>query len=278
MRSGAVDWWAVAHLARERHIVWLKVGGVSVKGYMRAGGKVGRPPRYYVMGPDGRTPVKLAGHAEPTLWRPLEHELVAWAAKLPPPAVLQGDRGALPALPPSLMRARFSASPQGAPLLPSAIPYSPPGAITMQECEARILRALKTDNALPNNEAAKLKVRANWPATGFGPGDYPPEISIRWRPFAEDLADYLTAMEWASKLQPAELRLVRRRALGASFTRIGDEEGGRGHEWARQQYIFAITAAWRHANRGQITEAAKRPEIPRGGRTPWVGGDRRARD
>lgn len=239
LRDGG-DWFPVSGLSRERTLVWLMVAGKPVQGYMKRGRKLAS---WWVPAADGRGYEKVPRHAEPTLFRPLDG--VAWEDPLPPPAVLQPEP--IPAYP--AIRQRANLAPPNAPPLPAAIPYSPRGKISLAECEARILRAIKTDRALPDTDKAKMAVRANWPATSAGPGDYPPEINLKWRPFPEDVADYLTAMGWYARLGCFEQRLIKRRALGASFLRMAEEEGGRSHEWARQQYIAAITRAWVLANR-----------------------------
>lgn len=239
-------WFPVSHLARENVPVVLLLGGGPVKGVMRRGR---RHPTYWVPAADGAGLVKLAPFAEPSLWRPEDE--ATWPDPLPAPAVLQ-----YPPLPRPEARPRAVLAPAGAPPLPSAIAYSPAGSITLAECEARLLRALKTDRALPDTDRAKLRVRIQWPATAPEPGDYPPEISLRWQPFPEDVADYLVAMAWFAALPGFEKSLVRRRAAGASFARMAQEAGGRSDEWAKQQYVAALTRAWGIANGDVLTTAA----------------------
>lgn len=241
----AVSWFPVSHLTRDRELVWLLLGGGPRRGCMR----MSRGRRtFWVPGPDGRSLDKLSPHAEPQLFRPLD--VRTWPDPLPPAAILQPPRPPLPN-PKDRVRLRDRLAPAGAPPLPETIAYAAPGAITLLECEARLLRALKTDRALPDDDRAKLRVRSNWPATAPEPGDVPPEITRRWQPFEQDVGDYLTAMAWFAALSGAEKRLVRRRAAGASFIRMAEEDGGRSDEWARQQYIAAITRTWTIANDGR---------------------------
>lgn len=234
-------WYSVSALP-ERVFVWLAITGQGPRvGCMILGR---RGPRYVLRGARGEEE-RLQRHAEPTLFQPIDP--TRWRFPLPPPRILQPEA---PPLPPPHERRRATLAPAGQPPLPTAITYAAPGAITLAECEARLLRALKTDQALPDTDRAKLAVRANWPATGYEPGDYPPAINLRWRPFHEDVEDYLTAMAWFAALMGFERRLVRWRAAGFSFARIGEREGNRSDEWARQQYIGALTRAWRTANDG----------------------------
>jgi|GEM_PF-3799489 len=240
----AAPWYRLADLDREDELVWLRaVAGRIVKGVVRFTRK---GQSVAVLTPDGRGLERVKSYAKPDLWQPFDP--LAWGP-LPHPAVVQPE-------PPPLIRPRPARehAPAARPPLPEAIPYNPPGAIARAECEARLLRALKTDRALPDTDRLKLAVRTNWPETGYAPGDWPPEISLRWRPFPEDVSDYLVAMAWFARLEPFDRRLVRLRALGRSFRAIGEElrweKGAQSDEWARLRYAEAIDRALVIANRG----------------------------
>ncbi len=239
-------WYSVSGLTRERTWVWMMITGQGPRlGYM-VPGRGGA--RYVVRGPRGEEE-RVPRHATPSLFQPIAER--PWPDPLPAPAVLQPD---LEPLPDPSRRRKAHLAPAGHPPLPTAIAYGPPGHIGLEECEARLLRALMTDRALPDTDRAKLGVRANWPETSYGPGDYPPGISLRWRPFPEDVQDYITAMGWFAALSKTERELVRLRAAGLSFARIGERlvPKGRGgsDELARQHYIQALTRALVIANDG----------------------------
>ena len=251
--SAAPDYYPLAALGREKVLVWLRAYETDVKGYVRVNKRGQRV--IMIVSDDGRTMERAPDHIQRdvSLWRPVDP--VAWPDPLPAPAVLVAPSDAhahparFPPLPAPEQRPRgIRNAPVGAPLLPDKIAYAPPGQITYEECESRLIRTLMTDRALPDTDRNKLKVRSNWPETGYGPGDYPPEIKTRWEPFKQDIADYLTAMGWFARLMGHERRLIRYRARGWGFIRIGEECGGRNDEWARQQYVRAVVRARDIAN------------------------------
>lgn len=255
-------WFAIGALDRAEMAVWLRgATPVPVKGVMR---ESRRGRRYLVPGEDGRTLVAVARHHEPTLFQPLD--IGRWPDPLPAPAILQP---APPPLRPPAERAKARLAPAGSPPLPEAIAYSPPGRIDIEECEARLIRALKTDRALPDTDKAKLAVRSQWPETAYAPGDWPPEITTRWTPFPEDVRDYLIAMAWFVRLNGFDRRLLRQRARGYSFGRMAEENGGRSDEWARQQYLGALTRGLYAANlAGGGADAAGPRPVAASGRRP----------
>lgn len=237
------DYFPLSALERDKVPVWFRVYGLDVKGYLRTNKRGHRV--IMVPGDDGRTMERAADHIQRdvSLWRPLD--IASWPDPLPPPATLMD----LPPLPePKARPSGIRNAPAGEPLLPERIAYTAPPGIGYEECESRLIRALMTDRALPDTDRNKLKVRSNWPETGYGPGDYPPEIKTRWEPFKQDIADYLTAMGWFARLMGHERRLIRYRARGWGFIRIGEECGGRNDEWARQQYVRAVVRARDIAN------------------------------
>lgn len=243
--SAAPDYYPLAALAREKVLVWLRAYETDVKGYVRVNKRGQRV--IMIVGDDGRTMERAPDHLQRdvSLWRPLD--AASWPDALPA-AVTMTIRAWAPLPPPQQRPRGIRNAPAGAPLLPDKIAYAPPGQITYEECESRLIRALMTDRALPDTDRNKLKVRSNWPETGYGPGDYPPEIKTRWEPFKQDIADYLTAMGWFARLMGHERRLIRYRARGWGFIRIGEECGGRNDEWARQQYVRAVVRARDIAN------------------------------
>lgn len=256
------DYFPLAALERERVLVWLALPVGEAKGYVRAN-KQGR--RIVMLQADDGVMERAAPHLQRdiSMWRPID--LASWPDPLPRPVTLMRDPP--PLLAPELRPKGNRNAPPGEPLLPEAIAYTAPPDIGYEECESRLIRALMTDRALPDTDRAKLKVRSNWPETGYGPGDYPPEIRTRWTPFPQDIADYLTAMAWFASLQEYERRLLRLRARGMSFVRMGEECGGRNDEWARQQYIRAVLEARNHANSAPYTysipiQGQARPLVP----------------
>lgn len=252
-RATEPDWFSITHLP-ERQRVLMRNGASEFMGWM-ALSRRGRPI-FYRVGRDGRAE-QLEAHAAPSLWRP--QNAATWPWELPERAVVQPEP-APPLPPPSQRRKGIKLHLAGELPLPWAIEYAPAGKITLEHCEARLLRALKTDRFLPDRERAQMRVRVYGLETAPEPGDWPKGIELRWAPFPEDSQDYLVAMRWYAVLDKRERTLVRERAMGWSFLRMGDERG-RSDEWARQQYIGALTRAWRTSNEPERAAAGARSRV-----------------
>jgi hypothetical protein len=241
-------WYSISTLPENERVI-LRSGWGEATGWMSVSRR-GRPV-YYRVGRDGR-PEQLAAFATPSLWRP--QNAATWPYELPEPATVQPEPDP-PLVPPAARRKGVRLLLPGELPLPTAIAYSPPHRITLEECEARLLRALKTDRYLPDRERAQLRVRVFGLDTEPAPGDWPAGISTRWSPFPQDTQDYLVAMAWFAALTKRERMLIKQRAMGWSFVRIGDERG-RSDEWAKQQYLEALVRAWRSA-RGEVAEGSR---------------------
>lgn len=235
------DWYSISTLPPYERVI-LRHGGWGEATGWKAFSRRGQPI-YYRIRPDTSVE-QLRSFATPELWRP--QVPARWAGPLPEPAVVTREPD--PPLPPTSKRRKVVRLALAGELpLPWAIAYSAAGDISLEECEARLLRALKTDRALPDRERQQLRVKIHQLDTEPAPGDWPMGITLRWAPFREDIHDYVTAMGWFAALSQRERRLVRERVMGWSFTRMGDERG-RSDEWARQQYIEALIKAWIVAN------------------------------
>lgn len=143
------------------------------------------------------------GRFSPTVWQPLDR--AAWSDPLPEPAGVS-------------FGPHFTPPREGPP--PPAPPL-PAASDPVAEFEARLLLAYRVDDALPDTDRAKLRVRANWPETRPGPGDYPPEQVTRFRPTPEMVADYMVVMAHAARLDARAQRCVRLKARGYGFHWIG---------------------------------------------------------
>lgn len=231
-------WYYPTALTRDDMPVRLLVNGVERTGWRTAGR---RGPVWIVAGPNRET--ERLPRWVSVLWQPLD--LAAWRDPLPAvTATVVGPHVAAPKPPPAPVADERPADDSQI----AADGYALAPHIPAAECETRLLRALLTDRALPDRERAALRVRANWPPYMHEPGDYPPAVSLRWRPTKQDVDDYLVAMGWYVGLDPHERRIVRWRALGRSFKSIGQDLGGRSDEHARRAYHRALARALLIAN------------------------------
>lgn len=123
--------------------------------------------------------------------------------------------------------------------------------------EQRIATAWKVDRALPDRERGQLRVRANWPETGYEPGDYPPEAVTRWRPSPAELSDCMVVMRWVAKLVAIERRVLRLKALGLTYRTIA-EEISRDEKAAKRIYREAVANVVRLAGTERGGPADKR--------------------
>ena len=122
--------------------------------------------------------------------------------------------------------------------------------------EARLLLAIRVDDALPDRERSLLRVRSLWPATTRAPGDYPTGIATPFRPTRAQVDIWLATMGAISGVDldwRAWLALWMR-ARGASFRTIATEIG-RNENRTRTIYRTAITECWRTSERHERREA-----------------------
>ncbi len=116
----------------------------------------------------------------------------------------------------------------------------------LEAFEARLVFALKVDDAMPDRERAMLRVRIQWPATSAAPGDYPTGISTRFRPTRaqiDDWYDLMCGLRYA-KLSREDKLVMRMKARGAPFRSIATEIR-RNEARARTIYRAAVVECWR---------------------------------
>lgn len=241
--------------------VWLIGAGWECRGlwrWERVPGDARRMParRKVWWDTEDRVPRQIHGLDRPRLWRPLNG--------LPRATPLRGagragrDTGASDSAsrsrPDALAldgrlaqssalggRLAQSHAPAGRLASSSALGGRLPEGQSPSALEARILLAFRVDRALPDRERSLMRVRANWPATGYEPGDYPPQITTRFRASPAQVDDYLVVMKWVAQLEALERRALLLRSLGLTFKTIAERLGGKRDEHgARRVYKGAI--------------------------------------
>lgn len=121
---------------------------------------------------------------------------------------------------------------------------------------ARVLTALRVDQALRHRELDQMKVRAYPLQTVPGPGDYGPEQITRFRPSRADIDDYEVVMPAFAKLTGAQQDLLWLVSFGFSLRSIAERKKTNATK-ARRWIADAVIACWRaHTAAVPVTSAA----------------------
>lgn len=123
-----------------------------------------------------------------------------------------------------------------------------------EEVETRLLRAVKTINAIPDKER-RFFIQGN------GMPEYVQEYvhayaadevkGPRFEPTPSDVDDCLTALSWMQHLEKRYRKVIKARAYGFSYAQIG-EKIGRSKQTAKNWYCDALTDVWIAANKTAI--------------------------
>lgn len=119
----------------------------------------------------------------------------------------------------------------------------------LRELEARMLLAIKIDNAEPDPTRRLLRVKTTNYQTSAAPGDYPTGISTRFTPTPAQRSDAFIVLAWIAALelsQPKPFAALRYKALGYSTRTIAERMNTDGKK-VRRLINGAVIACWRHA-------------------------------
>jgi hypothetical protein len=119
-----------------------------------------------------------------------------------------------------------------------------------REVESRILRAMQTLRAMPDQERRFFHLRGGSPDYVQDYIDAYASVEAtmpKFRPTPFDVSDYLRALAWTRHLHKNDWRILWWRSFGYSFGLIA-EHIGRSDEAARQRYGAILTDVWCSAN------------------------------
>ena len=264
-----MDRYSIATLTLDGLPVWFTTGGGEVRGHLKTTRK-GR--RIYRVVLDRVNTVDLPDHATPSLWRPISAD--AWPEPLPAPAVVM----VAPARPVPILSEpeAFVESGEGWPYPNVRLGSAGEPPETERELEARILRALRTQDTMP--QVIREKTTA-WPgalivratavrealrASRNGRLSYLTDADhddiyidrsdlearpARWSPTPRDVSDYAgNILRHAARWSRVQRRIAHRRSLNPphSWRQIADLESTDTTR-IRQLYDSAMRLAWETA-------------------------------
>jgi hypothetical protein len=124
------------------------------------------------------------------------------------------------------------------------------GQYARSDVEDRILRAMKTLRALPDNERRFFVFRSGHPPHVQEQIDAYASVEAtvpRFRPTPADVSGYLTSLSWVRHLPRNQWQLIWWRSFELSFGLMA-KYTGQSDETVRRHYREAVTDAWVAAN------------------------------